>query len=84
MDKDIASPITRRAFAATGLVAGFTLATGPLNAAAIVTDARPPRRFFDATVTGGRGQMKADSSNLFCHSPAQIPRGPGRWRGSRR
>ncbi len=30
--------ITRRAFAATGLVAGFTLATGPLNAAVIVTD----------------------------------------------
>ena len=31
-------PISRRAFAATGLVTGFTLATGPLNAAAIVTD----------------------------------------------
>jgi len=30
--------ITRRDFAATGLVAGFTLATGPLNAATIVTD----------------------------------------------
>ena len=40
MDKDFASPITRRAFAATGLVAGFTLATGPLNAATIVTDAK--------------------------------------------
>jgi carboxymethylenebutenolidase len=40
MDKDIdIMPITRRAFAATGLVAGFTLATGPLNAATIVTDA---------------------------------------------
>ncbi|MGH6872302.1 MAG: dienelactone hydrolase family protein [Rhizomicrobium sp.] len=39
MDKDFeAPPITRRAFAATGLVAGFTLATGPLNAATIVTD----------------------------------------------
>jgi carboxymethylenebutenolidase len=39
MDKDFtASPITRRAFAATGLVAGFTLATGPLNAATIMTD----------------------------------------------
>jgi carboxymethylenebutenolidase len=37
MDKDFA--ITRRVFAATGLVAGFTLCTGPLNAAAIVTDA---------------------------------------------
>jgi carboxymethylenebutenolidase len=37
MDKDFA--ITRRTFAATGLVAGFTLCTGPLNAAAIVTDA---------------------------------------------
>jgi len=36
MDKDI----TRRAFAATGLVAGFTLAAGPLNAAAIVTDTK--------------------------------------------
>jgi len=32
--------VTRRTFAATGLVAGFTLATGPLNAAAIVTDAK--------------------------------------------
>jgi carboxymethylenebutenolidase len=31
--------ITRRAFAATGLVTGFTLATGPLNADTIVTDA---------------------------------------------
>ncbi|HXL99711.1 MAG TPA: dienelactone hydrolase family protein [Rhizomicrobium sp.] len=42
MDKEFDSrgwPITRRAFAATGLVAGFTLATGPLNAATIVTDA---------------------------------------------
>jgi len=38
MDMDIA--ITRRAFAATGLVSGFTLATGPLNAAAIVTDTK--------------------------------------------
>lgn len=34
MDREI----TRRAFAATGLVSGFTLAAGPLNAAAIVTD----------------------------------------------
>ena len=34
MDKEI----TRRAFSATGLVTGFTLAAGPLNAAAIVTD----------------------------------------------
>jgi len=32
--------LTRRAFAATGLVSGFTLAAGPLNAAAIVTDTR--------------------------------------------
>ncbi len=40
MDKDFDLPaISRRAFAATGLVAGFTLATGPLNAATIVTDA---------------------------------------------
>jgi carboxymethylenebutenolidase len=31
--------LSRRAFAATGLVTGFTLATGPLNAATIVTDA---------------------------------------------
>jgi carboxymethylenebutenolidase len=36
MDRDI----TRRTFAATGLVTGFTLATGPLNAAAIVTDTK--------------------------------------------
>ncbi len=36
MDKEI----TRRAFAATGLVAGFTLAAGPINAAAIVTDTK--------------------------------------------
>jgi carboxymethylenebutenolidase len=38
-DGSDATAITRRVFAATGLVAGFTLATGPLNAAAIVTDA---------------------------------------------
>jgi len=38
MDRDIT--ITRRAFAATGLVTGFTLAAGPLNAAAIVTDTK--------------------------------------------
>jgi carboxymethylenebutenolidase len=38
MDKDVFPPVTRRVFAATGLVAGFTLATGPLNAATIVTD----------------------------------------------
>ena len=39
MDRDFAAaPISRRAFAATGLVAGFTLATGPLNAATIITD----------------------------------------------
>lgn len=31
--------LSRRGFAASGLVAGFTLCTGPLNAAAIVTDA---------------------------------------------
>jgi carboxymethylenebutenolidase len=31
--------LSRRGFAATGLVAGFTLCTGPLNAATIVTDA---------------------------------------------
>lgn len=30
--------VTRRTFAATGLVTGFTLATGPLNAATIVTN----------------------------------------------
>jgi len=36
MDKEI----TRRTFAATGLVTGFTLAAGPLNAAAIVTDTK--------------------------------------------
>ena len=32
--------ITRRVFAATGLVTGFTLAAGPINAAAIVTDTK--------------------------------------------
>jgi carboxymethylenebutenolidase len=36
MDREI----TRRAVAATGLVTGFTLAAGPLNAAAIVTDTK--------------------------------------------
>ena len=36
MDRDI----TRRTFAATGLVAGFTLAAGPVNAAAIITDTK--------------------------------------------
>jgi carboxymethylenebutenolidase len=39
MSMDFIEPISRRTFAATGLVAGFTLCTGPLNAAAIVTDA---------------------------------------------
>src|ERR1700753_3115701 len=38
MDKDFPE-VSRRTFAATGLVAGFTLCTGPLNAATIVTDA---------------------------------------------
>lgn len=33
-----AAPISRRAFAATGLVAGFTLAAGPVRADAIITD----------------------------------------------
>src|ERR1700749_292700 len=32
--------ITRRAFAATGLVTGFTMAAGPLNAAGLVTDTK--------------------------------------------
>jgi carboxymethylenebutenolidase len=36
MDRDF----TRRTFAATGLVTGFTLAAGPLNAAAIITDTK--------------------------------------------
>jgi carboxymethylenebutenolidase len=36
MDREI----TRRGFAATGLVTGFTLAAGPINAAAIVTDSK--------------------------------------------
>ena len=31
---------SRRGFAAISLVAGFTLATGPLNAATIITDAK--------------------------------------------
>src|ERR1700761_5743763 len=40
MDKEFdASGVSRRVFVATGLVAGFTLATGPLNAATIITDA---------------------------------------------
>jgi carboxymethylenebutenolidase len=39
VDKDF-SEVSRRTFAATGLVAGFTLCTGPLNAATIVTDAK--------------------------------------------
>jgi carboxymethylenebutenolidase len=38
-DSSETTAITRRVFAATGLVAGFTLATGPLNAATIITDA---------------------------------------------
>lgn len=38
-ESDVA-PITRRVFAATGLVAGFTLAAGPVNAAAIITDSK--------------------------------------------
>lgn len=33
-------PITRRAFAATSLVAGFTLAAGPVRAGAIITDTK--------------------------------------------
>ncbi|HTQ15188.1 MAG TPA: dienelactone hydrolase family protein [Rhizomicrobium sp.] len=41
MDREFdGAAVTRRAFATTGLVAGFTLATGPLNAATIVTDAK--------------------------------------------
>lgn len=62
MDKDFASPITRRAFAATGLVAGFTLATGPLNAAAIVTDSKGldageiSIRVSDGTIPGYRAK----------------------------
>jgi carboxymethylenebutenolidase len=32
------APLSRRAFAATGLVAGFTLAAGPVRADAIITD----------------------------------------------
>jgi carboxymethylenebutenolidase len=48
MDKDLrdwgiafarSTQLSRRGFAATSLVAGFTLCTGPLNAATIVTDA---------------------------------------------
>jgi carboxymethylenebutenolidase len=38
-DKLFEGVLSRRAFAATGLVTGFTLATGPLNAATIITDA---------------------------------------------
>jgi carboxymethylenebutenolidase len=40
MDDDNSfAPISRRVFAATGLVAGFALAAGPVSAAAIITDA---------------------------------------------
>lgn len=38
MRREFAERISRRAFAATGLVAGFTLAAGPVSASAIVTD----------------------------------------------
>src|ERR1700743_1178566 len=38
-DRLFEGALSRRSFAATGLVAGFTLATGPLNAATIITDA---------------------------------------------
>src|SRR5437868_3056948 len=50
--------LSRRGFAATGLVAGFTLCTGPLNAATIITDANG----LDAgevKVPVGDGQMPA-------------------------
>jgi carboxymethylenebutenolidase len=50
--------LSRRGFAGSGLVAGFTLCTGPLNAAAIVTDANG----LDAgevRVPLGDGQMPA-------------------------
>ena len=40
MSLDDAEQITRRKFAATGLVAGFTLAAGPVSADAIVTDSK--------------------------------------------
>ncbi len=39
-DDDRFPPLSRRAFAATGLVAGFTLAAGPVGADAIVTDTK--------------------------------------------
>jgi carboxymethylenebutenolidase len=41
VDKDFDKlALTRRTVVATGLVAGFTLAAGPLNAAAIITDTK--------------------------------------------
>src|SRR6478672_2732626 len=36
----LSTQLSRRGFAASGLVTGFTLCTGPLNAATIVTDAK--------------------------------------------
>ena len=51
----ILTPLSRRAFAATGLVAGFTLAAGPLRADAIVTDA-------DGLVAGEVGVPVSDGT----------------------
>jgi carboxymethylenebutenolidase len=48
--------VTRRVFAATGLVTGFTLATGPLNAATIVTDA--------AGLDAGEVQVKVSDGTI--------------------
>jgi carboxymethylenebutenolidase len=62
--------LSRRGFAASGLVAGFTLCTGPLNAATIVTDASG----LDAgevRVPVGDGQMPAYRAKP--HGKANLP-----------
>src|SRR5436305_4394281 len=62
--------LSRRGFAATGLVAGFTLCTGPLNAATIVTDANG----LDAgevRVSVSGGQMPAFGAKP--HGKANLP-----------
>ena len=54
-ENPILAPLSRRAFAATGLVAGFTLAAGPLRGDAIVTDA-------DGLVAGEVGVPGSDGT----------------------
>ena len=61
---------SRRGFAATGLVAGFTLCTGPLNAATIVTDANGLDAG-EARVPVADGQMPAYRARP--HGKANLP-----------